>query len=126
MKILITGSRTINLREYVFYILDKEISDGDFLIQGGANGVDNLVIEWCNSHKKDVNWNTIRPLDKTDKFSYLLRNVEMITMCDKVIAIWDGKSKGTKFTINYAKARNKPVKIYNQEVLEEQSSGDKK
>jgi hypothetical protein len=30
-----------------------------------------------------------------------------------VIAIWDGKSRGTEFTIRYAKARLKPVIIYN-------------
>ena len=30
---------------------------------------------------------------------------------DCVLAFWDGQSHGTKFTLDYAKEKNKPVKI---------------
>jgi len=32
-------------------------------------------------------------------------------MCDEVLAFWNGKSRGTKFTIDYAKARGLKVNI---------------
>jgi len=127
--VLITGSRSIKTKEYVFYILDKEIKEGDYIIQGGAEGVDKLVLDWCNSNnrKDGVNWDTIEPINKKDKSYYLHRNAEMIGMCDIVIAIWDGKSRGTDFTIRYAKERFKPVILYNtNDALVEQSEPEEK
>jgi len=114
MKVLITGSRSIKFIVYVCNILDKEIADGDVVIQGGADGVDSLVLDWCNKFcKKDISWLTFEPIKKYNPNYYLHRNAEMIGLCDRVIAIWDGKSRGTKFTIDYAKARHKPIIIYN-------------
>jgi len=113
MKVLITGSRSIKLKEYIFYILDKNICEGDFIIQGGAVGVDLIVLDWCNQTNLNINFVTIKPVKVEKREYYLHRNAEMVGMCDKVIAIWDGKSGGTKFTIDYAKARKKPVLIFN-------------
>ena len=39
------------------------------------------------------------------------RNMEMAKVGDYVICFWDGKSKGTKIMIDYAKQFNKPLKI---------------
>lgn len=32
-------------------------------------------------------------------------------MADKILIIWDGASKGTKSTINYAKKLNKEIEV---------------
>ena len=53
----------------------------------------------------------IRPINPANKLDYLFRNVEIITLADKIIAFWDGKSKGTKFVIDYAKSRGKDVEV---------------
>jgi hypothetical protein len=45
--------------------------------------------------------------------NYLKRNVEMVKVCDEVIAFWDGFSYGTAQTIAQAIMNNKPVKIIN-------------
>ncbi len=113
-NILITGSRKIKNRIIVYHILDENIPEGSRVINGGAEGVDSLSLDWCNQSKKNLNWTTIKPI-KSQKEYYLYRNAEMIGMCDRVIAIWDGKSRGTKFTIDYAKARNIPVIIFNEQ-----------
>ena len=42
----------------------------------------------------------------------LIRNKEIVEIADYIISFWDGKSRGTKFTIDYAKKLNKKVKIY--------------
>lgn len=111
-KILITGSRTIKDKEFIFSVLEKEINNRtqDIIVQGGAIGVDSIAKEFCN--KNNIICVTIKPIYPEKKEYYLYRNVEMIGICDKVIAFWDGKSRGTEFTINYAKARKMEVKVF--------------
>jgi hypothetical protein len=40
-----------------------------------------------------------------------IRNKLIVEVCDEVIAFWDGKSTGTKHSINYAKELGKPFQI---------------
>ena len=111
MKIGVIGSRTIKDKEWIFDVLLMRFLgkyDVEF-ISGGAEGVDTLVEEWCKEYNK--HFHTIRPVNPKDKLSYLFRNIEIITMSDKLIAIWDKQSKGTKFVIDYAKARGKDIEV---------------
>ena len=48
---------------------------------------------------------------KYGKFAPLKRNEKMVELADTVIIVWDGKSKGTKYTIEYAKKRNKKITL---------------
>jgi len=41
----------------------------------------------------------------------LVRNKLIVDECDCVLAFWDGSSRGTKFTLDYAKEKNKLIKI---------------
>jgi len=108
MKILITGSRNIKDKGWIKDILKQHIKQEDIVIQGGATGVDIISADWCLA--KGISKKTIRPT-RTFKPYYLHRNAEMVGMCDKVLALWDGVSRGTEFTINYAKSRDKLWKI---------------
>ncbi len=45
------------------------------------------------------------------KAAPLKRNETMVDIADEVLIIWDGVSKGTNYTANYAKKKNKNVKI---------------
>lgn len=108
MKILITGSRKFADVALVFKYLDENVNKfHDIIIHGGAPGVDSIAESWCQIHK--VKSEIIRPLYPSKKDYYLHRNAEMIGMCDKCIAFWDEQSRGTKFTFQYAKKRNKEV-----------------
>ena len=51
--------------------------------------------------------------DKYGKRAGFIRNCEMVDCCDGVVVFWDGKSKGTKHTIDYASKRGKPCIIVN-------------
>jgi len=42
----------------------------------------------------------------------LQRNTEMVEYVDQIIAIWDGKSKGTKDSIDKARKSGKPVYVH--------------
>ncbi len=109
-KILITGSRSFNSLAKMKEIIAENIGlSGNIVIHGGATGVDSYAEAVCNQFS--ISTIVIEPVRKDIKSYYLHRNAEMIGMADEVIAIWDGVSRGTEFTIEYAKARNKPVKI---------------
>ena len=109
MKIGFTGSRSINeLNEEILQEL-KKINRMDTIIHGGAIGADQLIKEYAIKNKIDQK--IIIPINPSNKAHYFYRNVEIVALCDILIAYWDGKSRGTKFTIDYAKARGKDVEV---------------
>lgn len=105
----VVGSRQGISRERVFAVLDRELKDVMTIISGGAPGVDTYAAEWAAKNK--VKCIVIRPINPSNKLDYLFRNVEIISMSDKIIAFWDQKSRGTKFIIDYAKARSKNIEV---------------
>lgn len=108
-NILITGSRSIKDIDKVFDVLDKEVKNGDVIIQGGASGIDSIAFSWATQN--GICMTTVKPIFPSKKEYYLHRNAEMIGMCDRVIAFWDGKSRGTQFTFKYARHRMIDVKV---------------
>ena len=110
MKIGFTGSRVLTqLNAEMLLELAKIADEKGTIIHGGAIGADELVDEFAYSI--GINREVIRPISMSNKIDYLYRNVEIVAKADKILAFWDGKSRGTKFTIDYAKARGKEVKV---------------
>lgn len=112
MKILITGSRSIINRVFVVETLRKELQEGDVIIHGGAQGVDGIAQAFCKAN--NFCSVVVKAIHPEKREYYLHRNAEMVGMCDRVIAFWDGESRGTKFTIDYAKKRDIDVKVYKE------------
>lgn len=112
MKLLIVGSRNIekfNLSEYIS-------PQTDLIISGGAKGLDSLAEKYADEHK--LSKLIIRPrYDLYGKAAPLKRNEKMVDIADEILIVWDGISKGTKYTLEYAKKKNKAVKVilYSQE-----------
>lgn len=110
MKIAVVGSRDFKNKELVEKVLAKELVHiENSVITGGARGVDTWAKEFCDNDCTDCE--IIRPINPANKMDYLFRNVEIITKVGKVLAFWDGKSRGTKFVIDYARARKKDIEI---------------
>ena len=70
------------------------------VVSGMAQGIDRLAAWWAISSD--------RPLKKfypdwehLGKVAAIIRNQEMAFYADALIAIWDGKSRGTKHMIEY-------------------------
>lgn len=106
MKLLVAGSRSIKNFDLSKYIPN----DTEIIISGGSAGVDALAEQYADEMK--LSKFILRPKYKRYKRGApLKRNDEMVDMCDKVLAIWDGVSKGTKHTIDYANKVGKPVEI---------------
>ncbi|MGN0150605.1 MAG: hypothetical protein ACI4C7_10225 [Clostridia bacterium] len=106
MKLLIAGSRSITDIDISEYIP----ADTSLIISGGANGVDSLAEKYAD--KKRISKLILRPrYDLYRRAAPLKRNDEMVELCDKVLIFWDGVSKGTKHTIDYANKIGKPIEI---------------
>lgn len=102
MKIAIIGSRepgNINFAKE----LEKRINiqSGDTIISGGAKGIDSLAAEYATAHGLALV--EIRPnYAKNGRGATFIRNCEIVDNADMVVAFWNGTSKGTKYTIDYA------------------------
>ncbi len=110
MKLLVAGSRSIT--DYRIIKNAIEISIFSFgqpstIISGCARGVDKLGEKWAKENNIAVErhpalWDTY------GKKAGYIRNKEMVDACDGAVIIWDGRSKGTKHTIDLLKNSNKP------------------
>ena len=109
MKLAIIGSRTcptLDIEAQLKYIPDT-------IISGGAKGADTLAREFAQKH----NLNLVEYLPEYDKYppkiAPLKRNELIVDACDCLLAFLDSTSMCTKFTIDLAVKKGKPVKIYN-------------
>ena len=88
--------------------LKKEM---EIVISGGASGADTLAETWANDN--GVPTKIFLPdLERYAKGAYRVRNEQIAKECDMMIAFWDGASKGTQYTIEFARKLNKKVIIY--------------
>ena len=82
----------------------------DTIVSGGAIGADTYAKEFAIKH----NLKLIEFLPDYEKYGRkapLVRNKLIVENCDCLIAFWDGKSRGTKYTLDYATKLGKPTKI---------------
>jgi len=106
MKLLVVGSRSIKEFDLSPYIP----SDVDTVISGGADGMDRLAEQYADLHR--LSKYVLRPQYKLyGRAAPLKRNEQMVDMADTVLVIWNGHSKGTQYTLRYAKTRNKPLTL---------------
>ena len=82
----------------------------DTIVSGGARGADTYAKEFAIKH----NLKLIEFLPDYEKYGRkapLVRNKLIVENCDCLIAFGDGKSRGTKYTLEYATKLGKPTKI---------------
>ena len=105
MKIAIVGSRDIVVAD-----IGKYVSDGDEIVSGGAVGVDACAAEYAKKH--GIKLTVFLPqYARYGRAAPIVRNKEIVDYADRIVAFWNGKSKGTQSVIQYAKQREKPCEV---------------
>lgn len=120
MKIAVVGSRNFKDKNFVIHTLRNEYRQfyEGTIISGGARGVDTWAIDIVNEINNEIEGGRLQikifipDWDKYGKKAGFLRNALIIDEADKVIAFWDGYSKGTKHSIDLAIDAKKPINIY--------------
>ena len=119
MKVCILCSRSIDKAEVVFPAIDRFIKEHGtgtltFLL-GSAKGVDPLTKKYAEARGIDVveflPYHLIDPTVDFNSKYFFLRTKQMIDNADRVLAIWDTKSKGTEYGIKYSQKKNLPVMV---------------
>lgn len=110
-RIVIVGSRDYPRLDYVRQFV-REQDRTTVIISGGARGVDEAAV--AEARRLQMPYE-VYPADwsKYGRRAGALRNHEMVIRADEVVAFWDGRSKGTKITIDEAKALRKPLRVFN-------------
>ena len=125
MKLGITGSRSIVRFDFMPYFTLNDKKFRAFcrkhglgrrkiteVITGGARGIDTIAFQTAAA----AGIRNLQFLPDRKKFpgklvlkAFQERNKQIVDSCDVLLAIWDGKSHGTKNTLGYAQRINKPA-----------------
>jgi hypothetical protein len=108
-KLAVVGSRT--WKDWLTVRREINKLKPDEIVSGGAQGVDRMAKDVADRDNFCYieflpNWN------KYGKRAGAVRNKQIVDYCDKLIAFWDGKSKGTKISIDMAEKAGKLLNVY--------------
>ncbi len=119
MNIGVVGSRSFHDYEQLKEVLDREIKRARLskedrkirIVSGGARGADTLARRYAYS-REDVEYTEYRPdWKKHGRKAGIVRNYEIVKHSAKLVAFWNGKSKGTKHTVVAARQSGKHVRV---------------
>lgn len=115
MRVIIAGGRDIHDLKLVEEAITASGWEHDIetVVSGGAKGVDTLGEQWATTHigKSHIDKHLAK-WKKYGKRAGYVRNQEMAMNADALIAVWDGKSKGTKHMIEIANEMELEVFIW--------------
>lgn len=119
MKLAVIGSRDFDNYTLLKETLDKIISEHEVttIVSRGARGADKLSELYAM--EKGINIKVFPALwDKYGKQAGYKRNWLIVDYSDKIVAFWDGKSKGTQHSLNIAEKMGKEVVLIKYKEIE--------
>lgn len=115
MKVIIAGSRGITDMSAVQWAVKSSGFAVKEVVSGMARGVDTVGVQYARSRGLPIERFYAAWKDKDgalDRSAGMKRNAKMAAYADALVAIWDGKSGGTKDMIERMTALGKPVFTY--------------
>lgn len=114
-RVVIAGSRDYDNYEEAKRFIDNCIANirkqnTIAIVSGGCRGADKIGERYAKENSFQVEL-LLPEWTKYGKSAGPRRNRLMAQISDYIICFWDGKSKGTKSMINYAKMYEKPLRI---------------
>ena len=114
-RVVIAGCRDFTdykqAKEYIDFCISNIRQEYRIIIvSGGAKGADTLGEQYAKKNGFEIE-RYLADWDTYGKSAGPRRNKIMAEVSDYVICFWDGKSRGTKSMIEYARQFNKPLKI---------------
>ncbi len=107
MKIAVVGSRKLIIEDIEKYLPCTATE----IVSGGARGIDTCAKGYAIEN--NITITEFSPnYKKYGRIAPLRRNLDIINYADIVVALWDGKSKGTKYVIDNCKRINKKLTVY--------------
>ena len=111
MKIAIVGSRNFLDFDFLKEKIDPFLNDIDLIVSGGAKGADSLAEKYAKVN--NLTLEIFKPdWKKYGRTAGPIRNKSIIESADIVFAFWDGKSKGTKNSIDISKKLRKKIYVF--------------
>lgn len=111
LRLIIAGSRTIPPEGYA--AIDRAITKPHVIteiVSGKAKGADALGEKWANRHRIPIKQFPAQ-WEVYGRLAGRMRNRQMAQYGDALLAVWDGKSRGTGNMIFEMREVGKPVRI---------------
>ena len=112
MRLIIAGSRGLYVAAVdMHHIVERAGFKPTEIVSGTARGIDQAGENYAKIYeiptkKFPADW------DRYGKAAGYIRNEDMATYADALLAIWDGESRGTKNMIDLMEKAGKPVYVY--------------
>ncbi len=107
MKIAVIGSRDLCPEESQ---LAQYLLEAEEIVSGGARGVDTCAESYARKNK--IKLTVILPeYERYGRAAPIYRNRKIVDYADKVVAFWNGSSRGTLSVIRYAEKINKELDV---------------
>jgi hypothetical protein len=128
-RVVIAGSRSLKDYVPVAAALDALLRPEKGMLEvvhGGGGGVDTWAGRWARERGLPVTvmpapWHVLQGphvMRRTNRVGHVFnasagldRNLNMVMYANRVIALWDGNSRGTRHLITLAKLLNRPVTV---------------
>jgi hypothetical protein len=110
MKVIIAGSRDIDDIDVLHDAYGRCRWSITEIVSGGARGVDTMARDFAIYNT--ISYKEFLPDWDIGRHAGFIRNDQMAQYAEGLIAIWDGKSKGTKHMIDTMLNYHKPTYIH--------------
>lgn len=113
MRLAVIGTKEFQDYKFLTSVLNQ-ISGISTIVSGASAGTDKMAARYALEH--NIKLIEFPPdYDKNGEEAKHFRDRQIVENCDELIAFWDGKCEGTKYTMDYAEKLGVSVEILNIE-----------